>query len=300
MKLPRTGGFAVRRLLLCLPLCLILAPSEAPKLEPTADKPKALAADCYANCDAVCLCAGCWCGPTFYPLPDEAAMEKLAKTDPIAFLHHCLRRYDREVSGYRLTLDKTERLDGKMQPQETIAVSFREQPFSALLDWQKNARLVKRSLFVKGQNNDKVLVLPNGRLLSLAGVVERDVDGEAAKKSGRYPQSEFGVKIGMVRTVTTWETAKKANALHIEYLGQKKIAEVGNRVCYVFKRAPYDKPEEDGVTEITICVDKETWLQVGSILKGTEGKMIAEYYFHDIKLNPDFKPETFTRKGLNP
>src|SRR5262245_31923320 len=37
-------------------------------------------------------------------LPDGAEMEKLARTDPLAFLENCLRRYRRDVQGYRLTM----------------------------------------------------------------------------------------------------------------------------------------------------------------------------------------------------
>jgi hypothetical protein len=287
----------VRRLLLCLPLCLLLAPEPPPRGSAN-DMPPILATDPADHSAPVGLVAGSWTVPALFALPDEAAMEKLAKTDPVAFFRQCLRRYDREVYAYTCTLAKTERLEKKVQPEEEIKVSFREQPFSALLEWEKNARLAKRSLYVRGQNNDKLLVLPNGRLLSLVGIVERDVDGADAKKSGRYPQSEFGIKIGTERTVASFDEAKKHDALHLKYLGQKKVPELGDRVCYVFKRAPYDKPEADGITEATYYVDKETWLQVGSVLTGADG-LIGAYYFRDVKLNPDFKPDTFTRKGLS-
>ena len=287
----------MRRLLLCLPLCLLLVPEQPPNGSAASDKTK-FNADPADHSGTVGLAAGSWSVPHFFPLPDESAMEKLARNDPTAFFRQCLRRYEREVFAYTCTLEKTERLDGKVQPTEEIKVSFREEPFTALLEWEKNARLAKRSLYVKGQNNDKLLALPNGRLLSLAGVVERDPEGASAKSSSRYPQTEFGIKIGTERTVASWVEAKKHDALHVQYLGQKKVAEVGDRVCYVFTRGPYDKPEEDGITEATYYVDKETWLQVGSVLKGDDG-LIGTYWFRDIKLNPDFKPDTFTRKGLN-
>jgi Protein of unknown function (DUF1571) len=287
----------VRRLLLCLPLCLLLAPEPTPT-RVSAENEKLKPAATADNSRTVGFAVGCWTAPLCFPLPNDAAMEHLAKTDVLAFFRQCLSRYDREIRGYTATLDKTERLDGDLQPPEVLAVSFREQPFSALLEWQKNARLAKKSLYVKGQNNDKLLVLPNGKILSLAGVVERDADGPSAKKSGRYSQAEFGIKIGTERTLVSWEQAKKDNALHVEFLGQKKMEQAGNRVCYVFKRAPYEKQEEDGITEATIYVDKETWLQVGSVLKGADG-LIGEYWFHDIKLNPEFKADTFTRKGLS-
>ena len=84
----------------------------------------------------------------------------------------------------------------------------------------------------------------------------------------------------------------------VEYVGLKKIPEVGDRECYILKRPHYDKPEEDGVMSATFYIDKETWLQVGSVLKGAEGELIGAYYFRDIQLNPDFRPGTFSAAVL--
>ena len=78
------------------------------------------------------------------------------------------------------------------------------------------------------------------------------------------------------------------------------MKEAGDRVCYTLRRDQYPKPEEDGVTELTIYIDKETYLQVGAVLKGEGGKLIASYYFRDIKLNPEFKADQFTRAALTP
>ncbi len=64
------------------------------------------------------------------------------------------------------------------------------------------------------------------------------------------------------------------------------------------KRVGYREPEEDGITESTFYFDTETWLMTGSILRGEEGKLIATYYFTDIKLNPEFSEDQFARKSL--
>ena len=269
------------RLLLCLPLCCLLAPAGLRNVAP-ADESAVESVDDDGGA-----------------LPNEARMKRLAETDPVAFLETCVRRYDREVKGYRCVLHKQERLDGKLQPSEEIAVEFREKPFSVLLDWREGARLAKKLLYVKGENNGKMLVKPNG-LLALAGVVERDPDGDDARKSSRYPITEFGIQIGSERTLASWKKAAKQNALHVEYLGEVKVKEAGDRVCWKLKRAGYKEPEEsDGVTELTMYVDKETWLQVGSTLKNADGQLIGEYFFRDVKLNPEFKESTFTREALS-
>lgn len=265
-------------LALCLPLCLILAP-HTPSRQELLTTPLADVEDDGGQ------------------LPDDAKMERLARTDPVAFLENCLRRYHREVKSYQLTLQKQERLEGKLQRSEIMEAWFREEPFSVLLEWKEGARLANRVMYVRGQNNEKLLVKPAG-LLSLAGIVEREPLGPEAKQSGRYPLTEFGIAVGMQRTLASWRAARDEKALHIEYQGEKKIREAGDRLCYVFKRTGYLRPEEDGIVEYTTYIDKETWLQVGSILKGAEGQLLGEYFFRDIKLNPKLDEDTFTRKGL--
>lgn len=268
----------MRRLLLGLPVCLVfisgLSSKEPPSsthYRPVADNGK--------------------------PLPSEAAMERLARTDPIAFLETCIRRYDRQVKGFTATLRKQERIDGKLERSEVIDVAFREDPFSVLMIWKEGARRASATLYVKGKNKDQILVRPAG-LLSVAGIVMRDPNGSDAKKGGRYALTEFGIKIGTQRTLASWERARKDNNLHVEFLGEKRIKEAGDRPCWVLKRTHYKAPEEDGIDGLTMYIDKETWLQVGTVLKGAEGQLIGEYFFRDIKINPDFKPGTFTREAL--
>jgi hypothetical protein len=230
-------------------------------------------------------------------LPDNAAMEKLAREDPIAFLEHCLRRYQREVKGYSLTMQKQERIGGHLQKKEIMEVQFREEPYSVLMRWTEGMRLVERSLYVEGENDNKVVVRPAGLAAVFVKVVTRDPDGAEAKQAGRYTIKEFGLRKGTDRTLTSWKEGKERGDLTIQYLGEKKVKEAGDRVCWALRRL-VAKPAADGVTDLTIFVDKETWLQVGSILKGAEGELIADYFFRDIKLNPEFKKDQFTRKVI--
>jgi hypothetical protein len=271
----------MRRLFLFLPLCFLLLPAG-----PRADSARREAAVPLREV-----------ADNGTPLQDNEEMGRLARTDPFAFLENCLRRYDREVKGYRATLQKQERLGGTLQDSEVIDVWFQEKPFSVLLDWQRGTRLAQRTLYQKGQNRDKLLVLPAG-LFRLVGVVERDPEGPDARRSGRYPLTEFGIKIGTERTLGAFERARTQKALHVEYLGEQRLPEAGDRLCWVLRRTGYTKPEEDGITELTFFVDTENWLQVGSVLRGAHGQLIGEYYFRDIQINPDFSPDTFSRAAL--
>jgi hypothetical protein len=240
---------------------------------------------------------GMWVKQIRLPLPTDEQMEEWAKKNQIAFLKSSIRRYNYQIQGYECTFKKQERLESKLELPETIAVKFREQPFSVFFGWLKGERLAKKVLFVRGQNNNMMLVKGAG-VLALGGILVREPMGSDAKKSGRYPITEFGIKVGSLRTLAAWEAAQKEGKLTLKYDGIKKIKELGDRECYVIKRSDYAKPEEDGITSATFYFDKVTWLQVGSTLKNAEGELIAEYWFADVKLNPDFKPDTFVRDAV--
>jgi hypothetical protein len=268
----------MRRAFLCLPLCFLCISDSSSTEPPTAASFREVA-------------------DTGKPLPSDAEMERLARNDPIAFLETCIQRYDREVKGYSAELVKQERIEGRLERREITEVFFREEPFSVLMRWKEGARKAAATLYVKGENRDQLLVQPAG-IFSAVGIVTRDPNGSDAKKSSRYSLPEFGIKIGMQRTLASWKRADEGNALHVEFLGVKKIQELGGRSCWVLKRTNYAKPEEDGITGLTTYIDKENWLQVGTTLKDGQNRLIGEYYFRDVKPNPDFPADMFKRNTL--
>jgi len=260
--------------LLVCPLCLALAPYYPPTL-----------------------------GGDEVPRPSEAApqgdpAEKL-QMQPIPFLEKCLAKYDESVKGYTLTFRKRERIGGTLYPLEVIDVAFRDKPHSVLFVWKQGQRKAAAALYVEGENNGKMLARPAGKLAAaLAGIVERDLDSPDAKQSGRYGLNEFGLKKGLSRILTAWKKADESKTLFVEYLGEKKVPETGDRLCHVFHRGKYAQPEDDGVTDLTLYIDAETLLMNGTVLKGDKGAIIGEYFFQDIRINPTFAPEQFTRAAL--
>src|SRR5207245_1578533 len=126
--------------------------------------------------------------------------------------------------------------------------------------------------------NKGKLLARGANLKYLAGVWQKDVDGAEAKSNGRYTIDQFGIFLGTKRTLANMRKAKERGKLHVTYEGRQKVPQLGDRVCYTFVRTPYDPPEEEGVNELTIYIDEENWLQVGSVLKDVHGHLIAEYF----------------------
>ena len=128
--------------------------------------------------------------------------------------------------------------------------------------------------------------------------VNKDIHSEEVKKTGRFTIDTFGIYLGTERTLDSMLKAEKKGMLHVEYKGLCEVPQLENRRCHMFVRTPYDEKEDEGINEYTIFIDEENWLQVGSVLKDAEGKLIGSYFFSDLKINPDFKKNQFTRAGL--
>jgi hypothetical protein len=229
------------------------------------------------------------------PLPDSAAMDRLARTDPTAFVENCLRRYQREVQTYHAILHKQERIDSKLRHSEEIDVTFREKPFSVLLVWLKNPGRAERVLYVQGENDNQLVVRPTGLAYKLVGIVRRDPRSPDAQQTSRIPLTEFGMRKATERLLSSWQAAAKEGNLHVDYLGKKAVPEVGNRTCYILRRTGFS---QEGVTSITAYFEADTWLQVGTTLKGEDNALLGDYFFRDVRINPDLPADTFTQRSL--
>lgn len=227
----------------------------------------------------------------------KTEVESLLRRDAPRFLQMCIERYDQQIHSYSCILQKQERIHGKLLPVEIVEAHFREQPFSVFMNWKKGAGRAQRTLYVEGENNNQLLARPAGLLASL-GVFARDVNSPEIKAAGRYTITEFGMKLGTLRTLKPMLEARKRGALHIRYEGIFRVPETGDRLCYKLVRTPYEPRDGEDLNELTIYIDVETWLQVGSVLKDSQGQLIAEYFFRSIHLNTSFETHQFSREAL--
>ena len=216
---------------------------------------------------------------------------------PLLFLEMSLERYKQDVRGYTTRFLKRERIGGTLNPPEGIDVWFREMPFSVLMIWVEGPHKYQKALYVAGENNGNLLARGGG-FLRFGPVWEKSINDAEAKRNGLYTIDQFGIGLGTERTVASMKRAKARGTLHLQYEGVFEVPQLGNRACYKFVRTPYNPVEEEGINELTVYLDCENWLQVGSILKDKDGKLIAEYYFRDLKLNSRFKKDQFTRAAL--
>lgn len=266
----------MRRLLLTLPLCLVVAPDPRAAIPPVR----------FVTPEVE---------PTLAETPLPTDLGELARRDPLAALEASLRRYAAEVHGYRTVLRKQEWLAGRLGPVEVIDVWFREQPFGVLMRWRTDsAGKADRALYVAGANEDLMLAHPKRALArALAGpLVERDPDGPEAQQSSRYSLREFGLRKGAERTLVAWRHGRRPGRLQAEYLGVRPVAELDGRPCHLLRQV-CDPPAEDAIVTVEVALDAETWLQTGTVLTAAGGRLVGSYHFRDLALNPSFPPDLF-------
>lgn len=234
---------------------------------------------------------------TLKPADPSGAMEQLLAADPVAFLDHCLERYEREIHSYKATLIKQERVKGKLGAEEEIDVHFRERPFSVLMAWKRGHRLARKTLYVEGAHDNQIVVQLAG-WRALVGQVTVPVDDEDARATSRYPISEFGMAVGTRRTLATWKEARERGGLRVKLLGTSRVSELGDRECWVVHRADTPGHDPEGIVDSTYYIDTATWLQTATVLRDDKGHLVARYHFRSVEINPTFDEKTFSRERL--
>lgn len=261
------------------------------------------------------------------PAPPADRFAELAATDPVAMFDACLSKYQREVKGFSAVLVKRERVGGKLHPPEKVRLAVwgdvpgpdEKTATHVRMIWDEGAKgdglgilekKVQGVLYVEPAAATKMTLYRPGALLNLpVGIKDAK-----ARESSRYCVTDAGLYRGMLRTYAAWKARKEAGELVTEYVGKRAVAEVGGRECYVVKRAcktaevdsfALDEKADpkqlaqDGFTEVTVMIDAERWLQVGTVIRRADGELVGEYYFRDVELRTEpFPPDTFKPEAL--
>lgn len=154
-----------------------------------------------------------------YPPVDErhplAPALKLAKSS---------RKSVEAVRDYQCLLIKREQLNGDMLTQ-TMEMKFREEPFSVYLKFQE-PNPGREILFVKGQNENKLLAHEGSGLKSLVGTVPLALDDPRVRSENRHPITEIGMKNLIDKVIAQWEYEGQYGEATVQYFPEAKIGGV--------------------------------------------------------------------------
>lgn len=213
----------------------------------------------------------------------------LAQTDHVALLERALVNYERRVQAFTATFGKQERINGKLKPAEKIAIKFKDEPFSLLMQWQENAGRIDKLLYVEGSNDDQMIVHPAG-LLAWIKSVKRDPTGPEARKSSRRTCNQFGFRRTLVDMLEVYRQAQAADDLEIASLGRTQH---DGRECVSFERRLPAK-EQYPCARMVIDFDLEYLLPVAVSSYDWQGNMVSRYTYADLNFNTTLTSTAFT------
>jgi len=229
-------------------------------------------------------------GRAVYPKPPKE-MDALARSDGLALLEESIRWYERTVTDYTCTFTKQERIGETLAKTETTFLKFREKPFSVYLKWSEPSN-GQEVIFVQGRYDQKAVVHPSGLLGLIFRKVSLDPEGKLAMRHSRRPITFAGLGNMLRLVVGQCKAAQAKGDLVLEYQGVRE--EVG-RPAYVLNRI---LPDGKGYPchQLFIFIDQEFLLPVRTEAYLWDGRLLSDYRYADLNLNPgltdeDFNPE---------
>ncbi len=207
-------------------------------------------------------------------------------SDPQASAVGYLKYVGEKTKGlkqYRVTFIRQERLGvvPALRKQERIAAAFRAEPFSVHFGWLEADSEYSQAAFVRGENQDKVLLLPRSGLLGLPPSVGKFNPQDAVTfQKSRNPITDFGLARMMERTLQRIEAAERGGGAIVVYRGVE-TAGTEKRPAHRFsislpKSDPYSNKQME------LFIDQQTELPSGAYMRLPDGKLDAMYLYEDV------------------
>lgn len=211
-----------------------------------------------------------------------------AADDLVALLLGMERAYAR-VTDYTARFVRRERIGSRLRPREEIFLKFRR-PSRVYLRWVTGPRPGREILFVKGRDDDKILVHEPGVFSGLFTYVMAP-DSPRVLKESRHPVSEAGlgrlIELLVSNTRRAWERGE------LMLLDRGAMVEAGRHVRQVEGVLPRNPGKGYYCYRAIVSVDLEWELPVAATIFDWDDRVVAEYAYRDLRLNPGLRDTDF-------
>jgi Protein of unknown function (DUF1571) len=195
---------------------------------------------------------------------------------------------------------RQERVNGQMQPEQTIQIRVRQQPFSVHMKWlgpQKQAG--QEAFFVAGKNNNQVKAKASGALLSAMGFLSFDPTDPRIMATNRHPITEAGIGNLIERLTQGYETEKRlppdqsvVTFADFKFLNKpvtrmESAHQVNNGQFYCHRTVVYIDKE----TRLPVRFEAYDWPHQGG---PQSGELLECYSFVDVKFNLGLNDAAFS------
>ncbi len=182
------------------------------------------------------------------------------------------------LKTYQVKISRTERVAGRILPEEQIILSIRRDPKSVRLEWADgpnqgreviySSRIDEKSLFVHMPKS--AIPLPTMKI---------PVDSPMVMKNSRHAITEAGFDTIIANLRKSLDGNQKTDMGRLAYRGVEKPPGL-DRPSHVFtRRAP------SGETW-TVFLDENTMLPSMVVAKDPSGELDERYIYHEVRENP--------------
>lgn len=196
------------------------------------------------------------------------------------------------VKDYTATFWRSEILNGKQRPEETMTLKFRE-PLQVYMKWLSKSGKDREAIFVKGRDGDKLLVHEPG-WISGHFTVLLPPDGPTIMSRSRHPFDEIGIGRIIDLIISTFEKANQTGELEMRDLG---VTREGDRsLRFIEGILPKDPAKKYYCYRAIVGIDEELKLPVAVKVYDWNDKLIEHYRYSNVQINVgltdlDFDPK---------
>ncbi len=208
-----------------------------------------------------------------------------------------------KTSDYSAQFRRQERVNGELLDPEAMHLKVRHEPFSFYMKWTEGDR-GRQLIFVKGQNDDKVLVQIGGVAGRLTGAIAMAPDDARIMAQSRYPANCAGLL-----ELTKYILSNHESNLNLATGVTSEMRDgesFDNRPCFLTTIA-YDNPTInpdysksliliDKELSVPVCVRNYTWIDGQAPAAEDEDSLIEHYSFTELQINTQLSDNDFTKQ----
>ncbi len=208
-----------------------------------------------------------------------------------------------KTPDYSAQFRRQERVNDELLDPEVMHLKVRHEPFSFYMKWTEGDR-GRQLIFVKGQNDNKVLVQPGGVAGRLTGTIAMAADDARVMAVSRYPANCAGL-LELTKKILMYHEAnlKLASGLTTEMRDGESF---DNRPCFLTSFV-YDNPTvHPDYCKSLILIDKElsvpvsvrnyTWVAGHTPATADEESLVEHYSFTDLQINSQLSDNDFSKQ----
>ncbi len=200
------------------------------------------------------------------------------------------------VRDYQCVFIKREQLGGTVQTH-TMEMKFRNAPFSVYLKYQDPSP-GREILFVRGENDNKLLAHEGSGLKSLVGTLPLALDAPQVRAENRHPITEIGMHQLINKVINQWEFEGQYGETSVQYYPDARIGGVS---CPAIE-SMHPQPRKQFLFHISrLYIDAQSNLPVRienygfPAAPGQEPPLLEEYTYVKVQANVGLTNNDFSR-----